>query len=148
MSEPFHVTRYKGAIDILARTIWVAARDESVRGQEAVACVVMNRLIGCHRNRECEWGNGIGEVCKRLRQFDCGNTEIIRALPPTNNPAKEPVLEQCMRIARRAVAGTLRDCTNRATHFHADHVAPRWASGHVPSAWIGNFLFYNDIPQH
>jgi len=144
----FSPDRQSRDIDSLARTIWGEARNQSVRCQEAVACVVMNRLNAPADNGAVEWGGSIAEICLAPPPFDCWNMEQTYALTELCPSKKEPVFEQCLRIARRAIAGTLKDCTNRATHFHADHISPRWASGHIPSAWIGTFLFYNDIAQH
>ncbi|MCA1941149.1 MAG: cell wall hydrolase [Caenispirillum bisanense] len=50
-----------------------------------------------------------------------------------------------MRIARRAVAGSLADPTAGATHYHARGIHPPWAWRLVPCAEIGRHLFYNDV---
>jgi hypothetical protein len=133
------------AVDLLARTIWGEARGESVRGQEAVAAVVMNRLARAVAKGGYWWGNSVAEICLKPRQFSCWNSAdanwpaLLLVAPP------DPGFECCQRIARRAVAGSLGDCTGQATHYQANDVSPRWAAGHVPSAWVGRHLFYNDI---
>ncbi|HPF77758.1 MAG TPA: cell wall hydrolase, partial [Alphaproteobacteria bacterium] len=48
----------------------------------------------------------------------------------------------CLRIARRAVIGALKDNTNGATHYHADYVSPYWARGEAPVKTIGRHIFY------
>jgi len=53
--------------------------------------------------------------------------------------------QSCLRIARRALAGTLKDPTNGATHYHAKNASPPWAKNRKPSAEIGGHKFYNDI---
>ena len=55
------------------------------------------------------------------------------------------VFKICLRIARRALAGTLKDPTHGATHYHAKDAAPPWARNRKPSAVIGNHKFYNDV---
>jgi len=57
----------------------------------------------------------------------------------------DPVFKICLRIARRALAGTLKDPTNGATHYHAKSMTPPWARNREPSAEIGNHRFYNDV---
>jgi len=53
--------------------------------------------------------------------------------------------QSCLRIARRALAGTLKDPTGGATHYHAKNTTPPWARDHTPTADIGNHRFYNNI---
>jgi len=55
------------------------------------------------------------------------------------------VFAPCLRIARRAAKGVLKDPTGGATHYHAKDVYPPWTNGRKPSAKIGNHLFYNDV---
>lgn len=134
------------AADVLARTLWGEARGEKVRGIEAVAAVVMNRVRRAqNRGGRYWWGNSIQQVCQKPWQFSCWN-------PGDPNRAKlEQVSEQdrtfriCLRVARRAAAGVLDDPTGGATHYHTQNVAPPWARGRTPSASIGNHLFYNDV---
>lgn len=59
--------------------------------------------------------------------------------------AGDPVFAGCLRIARRAVAGVLRDPTGGATHYHHRAVLPAWAVAKAPCAEIGAHLFYRDI---
>ncbi len=129
------------AADTLARTIYGEARGEPVRGKEAVAAVVMNRV---RRARAAGgsywWGGSVEEVCRRPWQFSCWN-------PGDPNRAKlqavgddNRVFQSCQRIARRALAGTLGDPTEGATHYHAKSVNPPWARGKAPAAEIGNHL--------
>lgn len=53
--------------------------------------------------------------------------------------------QSCLRISRRAIAGTYADPTHGATHYHAKGALPPWARGRTPSAEIGNHKFYNDV---
>ncbi len=53
--------------------------------------------------------------------------------------------QSCLRIARRALAGTLKDPTGGATHYHEKSATPPWARDRKPSAEIGNHRFYNDV---
>lgn len=134
------------AADVLARTIYGEARGESVRGKEAVAAVIMNRV---RRARSAGgtywWGGTVEEVCRRPWQFSCWNAgdpnrPRIDGVGPGNR-----VFQTCRRIARRALAGTLADPTDGATHYHAKSVSPPWARGKSPSAEIGGHVFYSNI---
>ncbi len=133
-------------VDVLARTIYGEARGELVAGQEAVACVILNRVRRARdRGGRYWWGSSIDEVCRRPWQFSCWNTDDpnrskIEAVGKDNKTFKT-----CLRVARRAVAGTLKDVTEGATHYHASSINPPWATRRGPCAEIGNHLFYNDI---
>jgi spore germination cell wall hydrolase CwlJ-like protein len=133
------------SVDTLARTIYGEARGEPVRGQEAVACVVMNRVARAAERGGWWWGATVAEVCRRPWQFSCWNAgDANRAkIERANEGDREFAI--CVRIARRAVAGALADPTDGATHYHAEGLAPPWAAGREPAAVIGRHKFYNDV---
>ena len=58
---------------------------------------------------------------------------------------EDRVFKICLRIARRAIAGTLKDPTGGATHYHAKDALPPWARNRKPSAEIGGHRFYNGV---
>ncbi len=138
---------HKASIDTLARTIYGEARGELVRGKEAVASVIMNRVSRAMERGGHWWGGNVIEVCLKPWQFSCWNK---------NDPNREKILavtaesrnfQTCLRIARRAVAGELTDHTAGATHYHSRHmhIAPAWSRKLTPSAEIGDHVFYNDV---
>lgn len=134
------------AIEVLARTIYGEARGEPVRGKEAVAAVVINRLRHARRlGGRFWWGNDVTAICRRPWQFSCWNEGDPNRAKVEAVTAKNKVFQTCMRIARRAVAGTLEDPTGGATHYHHHDARPPWARRRAPSAEIGNHLFYNDV---
>lgn len=53
--------------DVLARTIWGEARGEGIKGQKAVAFVIMERV------RDARWPSAITSVCRQPMQFSCWN---------------------------------------------------------------------------
>jgi hypothetical protein len=133
------------AILTLARTIYGEARGESVRGMEAVAAVVMNRVRRASERGGWWWGSTPIDVCRKPQQFSCWNeTDPNRCKILAVDP-EHPVFRICLRIARRAIAGTLKDPTKGATHYHAKDVSPPWARSRKPSAEIGGHKFYNDV---
>jgi N-acetylmuramoyl-L-alanine amidase len=124
-------------IELFARTLWGEAGGESVRGIEALAAVVMNRAA-------VPPGRSIDEAC---RGFPCWNPENpdrprMLGLKAGAGPAGDLLFTTCLRIARRAVAGLLDDPTGGATLYHDRSTLPDWTSGRVPTAEIGNRLFY------
>jgi N-acetylmuramoyl-L-alanine amidase len=132
-------------VELLARTIYGEARGEKVRGKEAVACVIMNRVKRARERGGYWWGDTLGQVCLKPWQFSCwnegdANREKIVSVTPENR-----VFQTCIRIARRAAAGAIDDPTGGATHYHNKTVHPPWTRSRVPKAEIGRHFFYNDI---
>jgi N-acetylmuramoyl-L-alanine amidase len=134
------------AIDVLARTLYGEARGEQVRGKEAVACVILNRVEKALKKGHYWWGNDVENVCLRPWQFSCWNPndpnrEKVLVVDATNK-----VFATCLRVARRAIYGGVIDPTNGATHYHVVGLLPSWARGQVPCAEVGHHVFYKDIP--
>ncbi|MCC9623924.1 cell wall hydrolase [Thalassospira sp. MA62] len=132
-------------IEILARTLYGEARGEDLAGIEAVACVILNRVKFAKARGRYWWGNDVAGVCLKPGQFSCWNdTDPNRIKLLAINP-RDGAYRLCKRIAKRALAGDVMDRTDGATHYHTYAVDPYWARGHVPTAEIGNHLFYKDI---
>lgn len=132
-------------VDVLARTLYGEARGETVRGKEAVACVIVNRVKRARDRGGYWWGDTIEHVCRKPWQFSCWNEndpnrKKIEAVEPGHK-----VFDTCLRIARRAVSGCLDDLTHGATHYHHASIAPVWARGKAVCAEIGRHQFYNNI---
>lgn len=132
-------------IEILARTIYGEARGETVRGKEAVAAVIVNRVNRSRERGGYWWGDTLEGVCLKPWQFSCWNENDpnrarVEAVTPGNR-----VFQSCIRIARRAASGALDDHTAGATHYHGSRANPPWARGKAPSAVIGRHLFYASI---
>jgi spore germination cell wall hydrolase CwlJ-like protein len=136
---------WEETVDILARTLWGEARGEPLRGIEAVAAVVLNRVALATGRRGWWWGNTIIQVCRKPFQFSCWNEGDPNRARLMDVDAGDLVFATCRRIARRAAAGLLDDPTRGATHYHNRTVDPGWAQGRTPCAEIGNHLFYKDL---
>ena len=144
--SPDHAQAAQHAADVLARTLYGEARGESVRGKEAVAAVVMNRVRRARASGGTYWWGGtVEDVCRGPWQFSCWNAGDPNRAKIEAVAADNRVFQTCQRIARRALAGTLADPTDGATHYHAKAANPPWARGKAPSAEIGGHLFYADI---
>lgn len=135
----------EASIDVLARTIWGEARGESVRGKEAVAATVMNRVRQAQYRDGHWWGNSVVRVCRMPWQYSCWNENDPNRAKLLAVTKDDIAFQACLRIARRAVHSTLKDPTGGATHYHHRDLNPWWAVGRVPSAEIGNHLFYGNI---
>jgi len=115
---------------IVALTILAEARGEGVRGMEAVAMVIRQRMI----NRS----QTVQQVCLAPKQFSCWNGKDIHDL---DHLWKSPAASDAVDIVRRF------DELDPAEIGHADHyctvnIEPFWAIVQVPVVVIGNHTFY------
>jgi spore germination cell wall hydrolase CwlJ-like protein len=121
----------------LADAIYFEARGESVRGQMAVAQVVINRVFsGYYPNNVC------GVVYQNAhRRFHCQFTFACDGLPERiNEPA---AWERAKHIARDALDGNFwLDDVGKATHYHARWVHPWWVREMRRLDRIGVHTFY------
>ena len=134
----------------LALAIYYEARSEDTLGQIAIAQVIMNRVHSkkypdticrvvyqnAHRANRCQFS------------FTCdGRAE---------RPQHQRAWSSAMRLARSLNCGTacrlhprnahpfmrLSEQLRRATHYHADYVAPIWSRKLIRSGRIGRHIFY------
>ena len=128
--------------EIMAKTIYGEARGEGISGMEAVANVIINRHKMALLNNRTWWGKTIIEICLKPQQFSCWNPTDPNFKLLQQDLSDDKIYAICKRIALRALHGNLPDNTHGATHYHAIHINPYWARGIIPSAQIGNHLFY------
>lgn len=124
-------------IDTLARTLWGEARGEGVRGMQAVANVITNRV-----NRGGWYGATYQEVCLKPYQFSCwlDTDPNYEKLLRVNE--KDSQFAQAVQIAKKAYNVELPDITGGAINYHAKSVLPYWAKSMSKTATIGNHIFY------
>jgi len=129
-------------IGIVTCTLLGEARGEGKQGMQAVANAIENRVL-----KPCWWGHTFREVCLKKYQFSCW-------LPNDPNRGKllkfselDPIYGVAEELARKAMAGTLNDITNGATHYYAKNIKdlPNWAAGKKPCADIGHHLFFKGV---
>lgn len=145
--EPLSEDYYRClCIDTLARTIYGETGDlGNKRLMKAIGHVVINRAqIAENRGGRYWWGNDIISICKKPYQFSCWNR---------NDPAFKHIIEvdqyndedfiECLKIAKDLINRRCKDITSGATHYHAEWAQPYWARGEVPSAVVGELIFYN-----
>lgn len=148
-------------LDVLARTVWGEARGESEQGRVAVAHVALNRArIAAAGKRRKLFGDGtVAGACLAAKQFSCWNPGapcapglLGRAATPPGGraiiiglSADDAGYQEALWAALSAALGKIPDPTGGSTHYHAYHVSPSWAAGHVPACAIGRHKFYNDV---
>jgi len=122
----------------LAQAVYFEARSESLEGQLAVAQVVLNRM------RSPFWPGSICQVVfeNDHRRHACQFSFACDGLSDTpHNPLP---WDRAKLIAAVALSGLWKDVTERATHYHADYVAPDWRHRFDVTATYGRHIFYRD----
>ncbi|KIN64544.1 Cell wall hydrolase domain protein [Sulfitobacter noctilucicola] len=120
----------------LAEALYFEARGETVKGQFAVAEVIMNRVQSARfPGSLCAVINqGTGKKYQCQFTYTCdGQAEVI----------SEPrAFARVGKIARLMLDGKVPKLTEGATHYHTTAVSPRWARVYTRTAKIGVHLFY------
>ncbi len=120
----------------LAEALYFEARGESVRGQFAVAEVILNRVDSARfPNSVCgviRQGTGRRYQCQFTYTCD-GHDEVIR---------EKKAFERVGKIARLMLQGGARVLTKGATHYHTRRVSPKWSRKFLRTATIGVHHFY------
>ena len=120
----------------LTQALYFEARGESVRGQFAVAEVILNRVDSASfPDSVCgviNQGTGRKFACQFTYTCD-GHKEVV----------SEPAAWRSVgKVAHAMLAGGPRGLTSGATHYHTKAVRPRWARQFARTATIGVHHFY------
>jgi spore germination cell wall hydrolase CwlJ-like protein len=118
----------------LRKALYFEARGETLKGQFAVAEVILNRVDNpLYPRSVCGVVNqGSRKGCQF--SFNCdGIKDVMR---------EKDAVDRAGRIARLMLDGAPRALTDGATHFHTRAVNPRWAHRFPRTAAIGAHLFY------
>ncbi|MDC0738097.1 cell wall hydrolase [Cognatishimia sp. SS12] len=122
--------------ECLAQALYFEARGESVRGQFAVAEVILNRVDSPNfPDSACaviNQGTGRKYACQFTYTCD-GHPETIR---------EKSAYQRVGKIAKMMLAGVPRDLTDGATYYHTKAVNPRWARKFARTTTIGVHHFY------
>ena len=121
----------------LTEALYFEARGESVKGQFAVAEVILNR-VASQRFPDT--------VCAVIRQgtgrkYACQFTYTCDGIPERIREPK--AYERVGKVARIMLDGAPRSLTNGATFYHTTAVRPRWAKKFRRTAKMGVHLFYS-----
>ena len=124
------------ALSCLAEALYFEARGERIRGQFAVAEVILNRVDSPrYPNSVCGVVNqGTGARFRCQFTYTCdGQEEVIR---------EQRAYDRVAKIAKIMLEGGDRILTAGATHYHTNAVNPRWARRFPRTATIGTHHFY------
>jgi spore germination cell wall hydrolase CwlJ-like protein len=112
----------------LARTVYLEASNQTLRGQLAVAQVVLNRM------KSATYPKSACAVVGQPGQF---------AQPDQDpDPAVAKPWNTAVAIARIAQDGHVPQVAPGAMFFHATYVSPAWSQTHERIAQIGDHVFY------
>lgn len=133
--------------DIVARTIYGEARGLDTSAMEAVANIILNRLLMTERSYEQSqtylwWGESFINICHKPHQFSCWNRSAptYKKLMRAHERLKE--FEYCLYLAEEVIFRVLPDNTNGATHYHHYAVEPYWAKQERPTAHVDPLILY------
>ncbi|WP_246525680.1 cell wall hydrolase [Thalassovita aquimarina] len=120
----------------LSEALYFEARGESVKGQFAVAEVIMNRVDSpLFPNTVCgvvHQGTGRKYQCQFTYTCD-GYKEVV---------AEHDAFDRVAKVAKLMVNGAPRELTDGATYYHTKAVSPRWSRKFDRTTTIGVHHFY------
>lgn len=120
----------------LTEALYFEARGEILKGQFAVAEVIMNRVKSArYPDNICGVINqGTGRKYQCQFTYTCdGNPDTIREKAAYENVGK---------VARAVIDGLAPSLTSGATHYHTTAVRPKWSRVYDKTAAIGVHVFY------
>lgn len=120
----------------LSEALYFEARGETVKGQFAVAEVIMNRVKSARfPDNVCgviNQGTGRRYACQFTYTCD-GKAERI---------GEPQAYERVRKVAKAMLDGRVAPLTNGATHYHTTAVRPNWARVYTRTTKIGVHIFY------
>jgi spore germination cell wall hydrolase CwlJ-like protein len=120
--------------ECLRTALYFEARGESIKGQFAVAEVILNRR---------DSGRYPGSVCGVVNQAGGGGCQFSYTCDGIADRMHERgAVDRAGRIARLMLDGAPRALTAGATYFHTTGSNPSWAHRFAKTASIGSHLFY------
>lgn len=118
----------------LTKALYFEARGESLKGQFAVAEVILNRVDSPkYPNTVCGVVQQGGKAACQF-SYTCDGAR--------DSMAEKGAADLAGRIARVMLDGAPRNLTYGATHFHTRSVKPSWTRRFERTASIGAHLFY------
>jgi len=118
----------------LTEALYFEARGESLKGQFAVAEVILNRVDSPLYPRS---------VCGVVKQRGGGGCQFSYVCDGNGDKMRDAASRDTAgRIARAMLDGAPRALTEGATHFHSGGVRPSWAKRFTMTASIGAHTFY------
>jgi spore germination cell wall hydrolase CwlJ-like protein len=120
----------------LAEALYFEARGEPLKGQVAVAEVILNRV---------DAPGYPNTVCGVVKQGRGGRCQFSYVCDGRSDAIRErAAFVKAGKVARLMLDGAPRTLTDGATHFHTRAVRPDWARRLPQTATIGAHLFYRE----
>ena len=134
-AQAHHQAEKQAEKSCLTEALYYEARGEGVRGEEAVAEVILQRAhSSSHPKSVCD-------VVHQPYQFSYLTDGSKKHKP---DPA---VWQATTELAARILKGdVVTSMTRKATYYHTVEVLPDWASTMVMTARIGDHIFYRPKP--
>lgn len=125
--------------DCLARAVYFEARGEPIKGQAAVAEVVLNRV---------DSGRFPRTICGVVNQGGSGGCQFSFTCDGRKDTVRDRTAWYVAeKIAAAFIAGAPRELTQGATYFHTPAVRPAWSRRFDMTAHIGSHYFYRQPIQ-
>jgi spore germination cell wall hydrolase CwlJ-like protein len=122
--------------ECLSEALYFEARGETVKGQFAVAEVIMNRVA--HSRFPSSLCSVINQGTGK--KFRCQFTYTCDGL--AENVSEPRSYARVSKVARAVIDGSVPKLTNGATHYHTTAVSPSWSRVYTKTARIGVHIFY------
>ena len=124
------------AVHCLAQAIYFEAAREPVKGQQAVAQVVLNRV------RHPAYPRTICGVVYQGASLPTGCQFTFTCDGALRWRPEADLFARAEQVAKTALAGYVDKDVGSATHYHAAYVAPYWAPTLVKMTQVGQHIFY------
>jgi spore germination cell wall hydrolase CwlJ-like protein len=118
----------------LKEALYFESRGEKIKGQFAVAEVILNRVASP------AYPNSVCGVIAQGNSKNCQFSYNCDGIPEVMH--EDEAADIAGRIARVMLDGAPRTLTAGATHFHTHAVNPRWSNVFEQTASIGQHVFY------
>ncbi|WP_293677071.1 cell wall hydrolase [uncultured Phenylobacterium sp.] len=140
VNRPAAKPKRRADLDCLTEAVYYEARSEDVRGQVAVAQVVLNRV------KHPAYPKSVCAVVfqgsnRRGCQFSFACDGSMRSRP------ERAAWDEARSIAARVLAGNVTRYVGSATHYHTTAVSPFWAPHMARVAQVGAHVFYKFSPR-
>ena len=119
----------KSQIECLSINAYMEARNQGVKGMQAVTWVVLNRT------KHPSYPSTPCSVIAQPKQFSWYGNKPIQI-------KEKDAYTQAERVVEGVLSGKLKDNTNSSTHFHSARIKPVWASRLSYTTTIGSHCFY------
>ena len=127
---------YSRALDCLTAAVHYEAANEPAVGQAAVAQVVLNRV------RHPAYPGTVCGVVFQGSERETGCQFTFTCDGSLARPPRPEAWARARAVASAALNGLVIPNVGMATHYHADYVAPIWATNLVKLGQIGVHIFY------